>query len=450
MNAPIDPSVIDLLRHSALGQAVDRPVGDVLKDLGLPQLPQVPGLPPMPEFPPLPVLDLSVLAKPLTDLAGSFGTGRIPAVGHVGTEEPGVNQAAAGVNPAAAPAIDPVQALSQVSSVVQTAVSLGTSAMQVAQMLWQSDAATAAGTKATRAATDGAAVSDQSAETSVGVTAAAGSVFQGATMMSGIIARFMTSLVAATPFLPTPPGQAFVVALTADTLAEATAVVAKTRAELTVHSAAMTKTGKKVPVTGAPKNVDPSQAVQQMMQMVGPLTQLATAGGQALQTAQTALYPAKGIADAELEKARHDTVLRSPVGALGALGGGGGGVGASLVGGQARQLTPFAGARGATSFGPAGTSAPAAESASTIQASPVRGAAASPGAMPMGGAAAGAGGARAQEDQTTEGMRGLLVTGQHGDEVVGAVEGVSMPVVGAPEQASGPLDSDPPDKALTL
>ncbi len=70
--------------------------------------------------------------------------------------------------------------------------------------------------------------------------------------------------------------------------------------------------------------------------------------------------------------------------------------------------------------------------------------------MPMGGAAAGAAGARAQEDQTTEGMRGLLVTGQHGDEVVGAVEGVSMPVVGAPEQASGPLDSDPPDKALTL
>ncbi|MFI7666828.1 hypothetical protein [Nocardia sp. NPDC049526] len=441
MNAPLDQSVVDLLRHSTIGQAVDRPVNDVLKDLGLPQLPQVPALPPMPEFPPLPVLDLSVLAKPLTDLAGSFGTGRIPAVGHVGSEEPGVN-------PAAAPAIDPVQALSQVSSVVQTAVSLGTSAMQIAQMLWQSDAATAAGKKATRAAADGTAVSEQSAQTSVGVTAAAGSVFQGATMMSGIIAKFMTSLVAAAPFLPTPPGQAFVVALTADTLAEATACVAKTRAELTVHSAAMTKTGTKVPVTGAPKNVDPSQAVQQMMQLVGPLGQLATAGGQALQTAQTALNPAKGIADqdADMERARHEAELRNPGGALG---GGAAGVGAPIVGGQARQLTPWAGVRGGTSFGPAGASMPAAETASAVQASPVRGAATSPGAMPLAGAA-GAAGARAQEEQTTEGLRGLLVTGQHGDEVVGAVEGVSMPVVGAPEQASGRLDSDPPDKALTL
>ncbi|WP_433711627.1 hypothetical protein ACQP2U_36095 [Nocardia sp. CA-084685] len=441
MNAPLDQSVVDLLRHSTVGQALNRPVNDVLKDLGLPQLPQVPALPPMPEFPPLPVLDLSVLAKPLTDLAGSFGTGRIPAVGHVGSEE-------LGVNPAAAPAIDPVQALSQVSSVVQTAVSLGASALQIAQMLWQSDAATAAGQKATRAAADGTAVSEQSAQTSVGVTAAAGSVFQGATMMSGIIAKFMTSLVAAAPFLPTPPGQAFVVALTADTLAEATACVAKTRAELTVHSAAMTKTGQKVPVTGAPKNVDPSQAVQQLMQLVGPLGQLATAGGQALQTAQTALNPAKAIADpdADTERARHEAELRNPGGGLG---GGAAGVGAPIVGGQARQLTPWAGVRGGTSFGPAGASMPAAETASAVQASPVRGAATSPGAMPLAGAA-GAAGARAQEEQTTEGLRGLLVTGQHGDEVVGAVEGVAMPVVGAPEQVSGPLDSDPPDKALTL
>ncbi|MEV5648570.1 hypothetical protein AB0L57_10000 [Nocardia sp. NPDC052254] len=444
MNAPLDRSVVELLRHSAIGSAVDRPVNDVLKDMGLPALPQIPGLPPMPEFPPLPVLDLSVLTKPLTDLAGTFGTGRIPAVGTVGQNEPTVN-------PAAAPAIDPVQALSQVSSVVQTAVSLGTSAMQIAQMLWQGQGATSAGEKAGQAATDGAAVSEQSAETSVGVTAAAGSVFQGATVMSGIIARYMTSLVAATPFLPTPPGQAFVVALTADTLAQATACVAKTRAELTVHSAAMTKTGKKVPVTGAPKNVDPTQAVQQMMQLVGPLTQMANAGGQALQAAQTALYPAKATVeqDAEALRARHEAELRTPGGALGG-GAAGIGAGGSAVGSQARQLTPWAGMRGATSFGPAGASMPAAESASTVQASSLRGAAGtSPGAMPLGGAA-NAAGARAQEQQTTEGLRGLLVTGQHGDEVVGPVDGVSMPVVGAPEQASGPMDSDPPDKALTL
>lgn len=70
---------------------------------------------------------------------------------------------------------------------------------------------------------------------------------------------------------------------------------------------------------------------------------------------------------------------------------------------------------------------------------------------PMGAVgAAGAGAARANEAATSEGVRANLVTEQHGNEVVGDIEGASLPVVGAAERVTEPLDGDSPDKALTL
>lgn len=92
---------------------------------------------------------------------------------------------------------------------------------------------------------------------------------------------------------------------------------------------------------------------------------------------------------------------------------------------------------------------PAAEGASTTSASAMRGMGSGPGMVPMAGAAGAASMARSGE-QTTDGMRGLLVTEQHGNEVVGEIEGASLPVVGAAERVSEPLDSEPPDKSLTL
>ncbi|MGO4615619.1 hypothetical protein AB4305_14680 [Nocardia sp. 2YAB30] len=429
MTAPIDPAVLNLLRQSAVAPMLDRPVNDVLKDMGLPPLPEISGLPPLPEFPPLPVIDLSLVAKPLTDIAGSFGSGQLPA----------------------APQLDPAQVLSQVSTVVQTAISLGTSAMQVAMQLWQGMGATSAAEKAGQAAKDGTAVASQSAATSTGVTAAAGSVFQGATLMTAIVAKFMTSLAASAPFLGTPGGQVFVVALTTETLAEAAAVVAKTRGELTVHSAAMTQTGQKVPVTGAPKNVDPMQTVSQIMQLVGPLTQLATTGGQALQTAQTALNVPKSISDGAMDRDR--SKLKDGEHGDGAGGAGGGpiGVGGGAVGAPARQLASWSGVRAAGPLGVAGTSMPATEAASTTSPSAMRGmSSATPGMMPMAGAAGAAGMSRAGAQSTEEGVRGVMVTGQHGNEVVGDIEGASVPVVGAAEQISESLDPESPDKSLTL
>ncbi|MEU7631985.1 hypothetical protein AB0C34_18645 [Nocardia sp. NPDC049220] len=421
MNAPLDPAVLDLLRQSAVGPMLDRPVNDVLKDMGLPPLPDISGLPPLPEFPPLPVIDLSLLAKPLTDLSSSFGSGQLPA----------------------APQLDPAQVLSQVSSVVQTAVVLGSSALQMAMQLWQGMAASAAAEKAGQVAADGTAVAGQSTATSAGVTAAAGTVFQGAALMAAIVAKFMTSLAASAPFLGTPGGQLFLVALTTETLAEATAVVAKTRGELTVHSAVMTQTGQKVPVTNAPKNVDPMQAVSQVMQLLGPLTQLVTTGGQALQAAQTSLNVPKSISD--VEKDRERLKLGENGGGMPGIGAGPIGVGGGAAGTPPRQLASWSGVRAAGPLGVAGASMPAAEATSTTSTSAMRGVSSGPSMMPMGGGAGAAGMARAGE-QSAEGLRGELVTAQHGNEVVGNIEGASVPVVGAAE----PLDSESPDKSLTL
>lgn len=338
MTAPIDQTVLDLLRQSAAGQMLNRPVNDVLKDMGLGPLPEMPAELALPELPPLPALDLSLLAKPLTDLAGTFGTGQ----------------------PAAGPGIDPTQVFSQVSSVVQTAVQMGSSALQMAMTLWQGMGASEAAGKATQAQKDGAAVSTQSAQTSVGTATAAGSVFTGAASMAAITAKYMASVAASAPFLVTGAGQAFLLAMTAETLTEATIVVAKTRTELGIESGKMMGTGQKVPVTNAPKGMDPMQVVSQLMQIVPMLTSAVSSGAQSIAQVQTALNPARSLADIDKKvDLKEGLGAGAPVGGAGLGGGGGAGIGA-----QPRQLTPWGGSRVASGgVGAAGASAGAAGTA---------------------------------------------------------------------------------------
>ncbi|WP_040787268.1 hypothetical protein [Nocardia pneumoniae] len=419
MAAPLDQSILDLLRTSAVGPMLDRPVNDVLKDLGLPPLPEIPALPPLPDLPPLPVIDISALARPLTDLASGFGTGQLGGD----------------------PAVDPAQVLAQASSVVQTAAQLGISALQLAMTLWQGAGAAAAEGKAAQTAADSTAVSAQSLRTSAGVAAAAGTVFRGGTAMSAIIAKYLTSLTAAAPFLATPPGQVFVLAMSAETLAEATAVVAATRAELSVHSAEMTATGTKVPVTNAPTGVDPTQ----LMQIVPLLANAATTGAKTVADVVNSTNTRDPL---ERERERMETIGPGvhPTGtAVGAMG-------ARAIGGatapMSRPLGPWSGGvQSATSSGPGG--ATPASSTTAVH----RGGAVSPGSglMPMGAGAA-TGMARGAGVTGTSGeLHALLVTEQHGMEVVGEVEGAAPPVVGAADRFADPGGyQPPPDKELTL
>ncbi|NKY31769.1 hypothetical protein HGA13_01585 [Nocardia speluncae] len=422
MSPPLDPTITEALRAGPVGQTMDKPIDQVLRDMGLPPLPEIPALP---EFP-LPVLDLTALARPLTDLASSFGTGQFPA----------------------APDVDPIQVLSQVSSVVQTAVQVGSSALQMASGLWQGQAAAAAAAKQAQVSADSTAVATQSTQTSLGVAAAAGSVSRGGLTLAAIIAKYLTTVTMAAPFLATGAGQVFLTATTVETMLEALAVVAQTRAELTVHSAEMTATGTKIPVTDPP-NADAMQILSQVMQVLPTVVNAATTGARALAENNTALH-SRTPADTAL------TQTASGVKPHDIPEGGGPGGGAPMMRGggspapAARPLAPWSGAPAA---GNTGSSPASTASTSTTASSPAGsqspGRGTGPAFMPGGGA--GGAMARGGAESTTGNLQGALVTEQHGSEMVGDIDDATPPVIGVTERITGTApDGPPPDKALTL
>ncbi|WP_433195516.1 hypothetical protein ACQP1G_41610 [Nocardia sp. CA-107356] len=430
MNAPLDPSIVDLLRGSALAPLIDRPVDDILRDMGLGPLPSINGLPPLPELPPLPVIDLAALARPLTDMASGFGTGTLGA--------------SAGGGP------DPTKVLSDTAQAAQTAIQLGTQALQTVMSLWQGLAAMQAANKAGQAAENGAELATQSAHEKATLVGGATSVATGGALLAAVIAKYMATVTAASPWLATGGGQAFIAAATVEAITEGVAVVTKTRIEMTAHSANMTAAGKKVKVTNAPKGVD---SMQQVMQMLTPLMTMAQTGAQTLTqvATQSATQAQKLQADTiakeqqEREAKEREEAEHTGAGGDGAGGGGGGGIGGIGAAPIATPLSPWTGPRaaglsGVAGFGASGSASAAVESAGAVRSA--TGAPGSPGMMPYG---AGAAGARGAGDAGGD-MPTFLVNAEHGEEVVGPIEGVSLPVVGAAEQISEP----PPDKELTL
>ncbi|GAA5081909.1 hypothetical protein [Nocardia iowensis] len=432
MSSPLDQSIVELLRGSSLAPMIDRPVNDILKDMGLPQLPDLSAVPPMPGMPPMPVIDLSALMRPFTDLASSFGTGVLGST--------------------SGPGIDPTQALSGVTQALQTAMQMGTSALQMAMQLWQGMAAAQAAEKAGQAAADGADLATQGMQEKAVLGNAAGSVAVGGALLGAVIAKYMATMIAASPLLASPGGQWFLVAQTAESLAEATAVVAKTRVEMTGHSASMTAVGQKKKITAAPTGVNSMEGIQQLMQLVQPLMGMVQTGTQSVSQLAPLLAPkVDPVTDAKAKEDRAREALAGgdpgkgvgaggPGGSIGSIGGGPG------VAPAPTPLAPWAGTKAAgvgpmPGLGGVGTGGPATEA--TAMRSTVSPGAATPGMMPLAGAAGAAAGARADDVSS---VSSHLVTGQHGDEVVGNIEGVSLPVVGATEQVSEP----PPDKELTL
>ncbi|MER7453410.1 hypothetical protein ABTW96_24325 [Nocardia beijingensis] len=394
--------------------------------MGLPQLPDLSHLqlPPLPELPPMPVLDLHALAKPLTDLASGFGHGQF----------------------AAGPGPDATQVLAQVSTALQTAISLGTSALQLVMMLWQGKGAQSAATKAGQTAADGAALTAQSAQQKLILGNAATSAALGAAGMSAIIAKYLATMTAGAPLLVTPAGQVFLVAMTVESLTEALAQVAKTKLQMAGHSASMTRAGQKVAITRAPTGVNSAQDVQQLLQLAQPLMSMIQTGTQAavqLAAANTALSAPKSADDIAA-----GVQADGDYGTAGVASADAGGVGMGVPGmaPMSAPLPPFDGTRTAGfAWGPASS---AGSSAATGSASVAPGGTAttgSSGIVPVGGAGAAAG-VRGGAGDAGTGIPGNLVTAQHGDEVVGDLQGVTLPVVGAAERLYEP----PPDKALTL
>ncbi|WP_280296305.1 hypothetical protein [Nocardia abscessus] len=448
---PLDPTVLELLRGSALAPMLDMPVNDVLHSMGLPHLPEIPAFVQLPDLPPLPAIDLGALMRPLTELASAFGTGQL------GAPAPAPAPAGAAAAPPAPPA-DPTQLLQNVSTVMQTVMQVGSSLVQTLMTVWQGMAAMEAAKKAGEAQTDADKLAAQSTQEKSVLVNAAGSVFTGAGLMSAVVAKFSTTMAFAPLLAASPGGQGFLVASAIEAMTEALAITAKTKAEMVGHSATMTQAGQKVPITNAPTGVKSAEQLTQLMSMITPL--ISTAGqvvqslGQ-LAAVNPSLLAPKPIAGPGVHEGTGepgegmDGKEGSAAGGSGGVGGVGSGIGA--IAAAAAPLNPWPGTRvaggslggigapGAVGTG-AGTSSAASTTATSTGATGTGG-----GYMPMGAGAMGAGLAR-EGESTTEALRGQMVTSQHGDEVVGRIEGVSLPVVGAADTTSEP----PPDKELTL
>ncbi len=222
------PTVDAALRAAGMGPVLDAPVAAVLRSLGLPPLPAVPPLPPLPGLPPLPVLDLSALLKPLTDLLGAFGTGDLARAG------------------------DPGKIFTGLSSLLDLTMSGTTSALRAVDKVWAGTAATSAAGKMGRTAAETGAVSRQGSGMSIDIAAAGGIVAAGLAALQGVIAKTIGLVGAAVPFIWTPPGQAAALAAISSGLAEGTAVVAATKAQLVVPTARMVANGTPVLISGAP------------------------------------------------------------------------------------------------------------------------------------------------------------------------------------------------------
>ncbi|UGT60003.1 hypothetical protein [Nocardia asteroides] len=440
---PVDPTVLDLLRGSALAPMLDRPVGEILHDMGFPALPDLTALPPLPGLPPLPVLDLSALMRPLTDLAAAFGTGKLP--------EPVAQPVLADPAAAPAPPADPTQMLQQVGTILQSVTQLGSTALQAVMQVWQSMAAEQAAAKAGQAQADGAELATQSTQEKAIIGNGATSVFIGAAELAAVIAKFSATLAAAPLYATSGPGMAFLVASAVESAAEGVAITVKTKAEMLGHSASMTGAGQKVAVTSAPKGVDGAQQLSQLLGMLTPL--LSTATQVATTVAQTAAKPAHTALLApvrpEDEAPRHDPAkpIAASGGGAGAGGGGFGGGGGFAA--APAPLSPWQGTRAAG--GPVGGLTGASTAAAPAAVAPAAasgGHGGNGGFMPAGGAAGALGGAglAREGESSTDGVRGVLVTGSNGDEVVGRIDGVTLPVVGA----TVPNVEPPPDRDLRL
>ncbi|KAF0848251.1 hypothetical protein [Nocardia caishijiensis] len=434
---PLDPTVLELLRGSSLAPMLDMPVNDVLGSMGLPALPQLPEFVQLPELPPLPTIDLSALMRPLTDLASAFGTGQL------GTNSTGDSTGTT---------TDPTEMLSNVSTVMQTVMSLGSTAIQTVMSVWQGIAAMEAAQKASEAQTDAGKLAAQSTQEKAVLANGAVSVATGAGLMSVVIAKFSATMAMAPLLMGSGAGAAFLVASAASSTAEALAITAKTKTELVGHSASMTAAGEKVPITNAPTGVNSTEQLTQLMSMITPLMSTATTVAQSLgelAAANTSLTAPKTTTEGDTTAAR-ETVDGAEAGGAGGGGIGGGAGGAvGAIAAASAPLSPFPNTRsvgGALSTLPGAMGAAAASTTSAAAVTSGGSAATGTGAMPMGGPM-GAGLARDGESSTDDAVRGQLVTGSHGDEVIGQIEGVSLPVVGAADTSTSEA---PPDKELTL
>ncbi|MFC9832233.1 C40 family peptidase [Rhodococcus sp. NPDC127530] len=153
------------------------------------------------------MIPIDLLARPILDLFGAFGSGVLPAGG-------------------------PADALRASSVAIDAVHDTGRTGISSVYGDWQGRGGTGAIVKTEEAQRSTVAVSDRGNDMAAVVAEASEIVRVGMLQLQEILQSFISLAVAAGPALATPPGQAMIIVAALDHLGRATAVVAKVRAEL--------------------------------------------------------------------------------------------------------------------------------------------------------------------------------------------------------------------------
>lgn len=426
---PLPSTPLEALQNSPLGPLLDAPLSE------LPPLPALPSLPPLPPNPveallqghALPTLPgVDELFKPLTDLAGSFGTGTFGA-------------------------FDPTSLLDMSSGMIDRALSMSLSGLKVLDQIWQSQAAQAAQSQGVQAQASGTELSERGTEISATTQTAAASVARGNANLMTISESFAATAVAAAPMVMTPPGQAMLLASAAEHIKAAIGVVTQTRTELNEQTLTMNGLAAPVPVPpppapgavagGAPTS--PFAVASTLIEGVGkPLISTVTDGVGDLVSAST---QAAGVSSSDLpaDTLAAKSAVTPAHGAAGGVPGavgtaGGAGIGIGTYGGGGASGSASAGS-GAVSRGVPGAVVPPATAIPTTP-----GTAAAPGATPaasspltpggamggMGGAGMAGAGRGVDEQLSSRPTPGYLVNAGENNAFAGDLPMVAPAVIG--------------------
>lgn len=161
---------------------------------------------------------VDMLAQPITQLLGSLGTGVLPSGG-------------------------PADALRASSAAIDSVHSMGRAGMGELDAAWRGKAADTAVHKAGQVQKSAGQIADRGTDIAQVVTFASAEVNACTRELEGILQSFLTTAAAAGPTLFTPPGLLMIMGVASEHLQRALAVVAKTRAKLDEHTAAMAALG---------------------------------------------------------------------------------------------------------------------------------------------------------------------------------------------------------------
>ncbi|WP_245005998.1 hypothetical protein [Rhodococcus globerulus] len=221
MSTPDDPTtVLEFLQGSALAPVLGLELPEPVENSAIPEYLMAPPTPELPQgaadmimqgisLPSLPGVDQ--LFTPLIQLAQSLGSGVFSGV-------------------------DPVNALSSASALIDKAAGLSTQGLSSVSQTW-SGAGNQAATQINEVAQrSGSELSDRGNAISQTTAAAAESVQRGNDQLATIAQSFASAVVAAAPIALTPPGQAMLLAAAAEHMQAAMAAVNATRSEMLAHS----------------------------------------------------------------------------------------------------------------------------------------------------------------------------------------------------------------------